>query len=380
VDRYPVLLNLLPITSGGGQQVVLTFLKEITLNSGAIRFIVLAKKNTEIEAYLKSQNVLDYFISGEGVISRLYFEFVEMGRIIKQTNALIVYTFFGALLSRPSVKIISGCAYSNLFYPEIDFWRVGLVARIKKNIIDRVRFQSYRKADLVIFENTALQAKAEKEFDFPNTITLLPSISVKSHDVSTAGESQVASVDTDKFNFILLTGFHVNKNIDLLIDVAVKLQDLNRDDVLFNLSINPLDKKAAAFIEKINSLKIQGYFNFMGRVAASDVEFIVGACDAVMLLSTLESFSNNLIEAWAYERPLIITDADWSRAACQDAALFVDISKVDSIVKAIISLNNDKDLYAKLVRHGERRLLDFPKPSEKASLHVKLLESYCNHD
>lgn len=375
-----VLLNLLPITSGGGQQVALTFLKSLSERSEAGSFIVIAKKKTEISSWLTSQSALRYRLSERSIFKRLWFEIIEINSITEDNNIDIVYTLFGTIFVTPKVKIVTGCAYSNLFYPEIDFWRVGRVKKVIKNSIDYLRLRSYRKADLVIFENQALADRAETQFGFKATIVLLPSISVKTTCVSDGGRIQITGINRSKFNFLLLTGWHVNKNLVLLLDVAEELKRQSQKKICFNITIDQSTEGAVSFFKAIKDRGIEEYFFFLGKVSSSDVEFIAKACDSVLLLSSLESFSNNLIEAWAYQRPLVVTDGDWSRSACGNAALYVNVHRLTSIVESVLTISTDDELYKRLVLHGTERLNRFPTPARKVQLHLEALENTWKSD
>lgn len=375
-----IILNLLPISSGGGQQVALTFLKSLHQKEESKSTIVLAKEGTEVSYWLRQQDSFKYFLSGKSAIRRIVFELLTIPKLIAKHQIDILYTFFGTIFIKPNVKIVTGCAYSNLFYPEIDFWRVNFFPRLKHTIIDAIRLWSYRIADVVIFENQALADKSMKEFGFKNSKVILPSISFKSEENSPKGLEQVEKIDKSTFNFLILSGWHVNKNISLLINVANELQLRKVDNIRFVLSIRPDDSSAKHFIETIKKYNLDRFFNFVGKVSATDVEYIVKACDSMLLLSTLESFSNNVIEAWSYGRPLVITDAEWSRAVCKNAAAYVDIKDVLDITDKLMEVASDSILVESLISKGIERLTHFPSPIEKVDLHLELLYQILEND
>lgn len=337
-------------------------------------FFVLAKDGNEIADWLRSQDDLPYKIVPNNNFKRLKFELFELNRLIAAKQIDILYIFFGTLFRKPSVKLVMGCAYSNLFYPKIDFWRVGPVKKRIKKVVDWLRLKSYQKADLVIFENQGLAQKAYADFDFQNVKVLLPSIAISSDPVSKNGTAQLASISNDRFNLIMLSGWHVNKNIDKLVSVARILKEADEELIVFNLSLSPGNPDVDNFIEQIKSENLLAYFNFLGRVSPTDVRYIVEKNDAVLLISTLESFSNNIIESWAYQKPLIITDAEWSRGACQTAACYVDITDPGKIVEGILSISKSKEHRTRLIETGLTRLKEFPSPPEKVEQHLAMLK------
>jgi hypothetical protein len=60
-------------------------------------------------------------------------------------------------------------------------------------------------------------------------------------------------------------------------------------------------------VSKINENQVPEYFTFAGKIKGSDVGNVVKASDAMILLSKLECFSSNVVEAWHFRKPLLIS-------------------------------------------------------------------------
>ena len=117
-----ILFNFVSIKSGGGQQNTLSFLENIKHEDINFNYVVACTEDSLIHKYCKSNDILNYVIS-DTKLARLKFELASYKNIKMKYNTKVIFTIFGAapLISCNAYKI-SGCAYSNIFQPEIDIW------------------------------------------------------------------------------------------------------------------------------------------------------------------------------------------------------------------------------------------------------------------
>lgn len=85
--------------------------------------------------------------------------------------------------------------------------------------------------------------------------------------------------------------------------------------------------------------------------------------DVILLLSELESFSNNVLEAFSSRTPLVISDRDWARASCGNGALYVDPHDPDDVARALAQAVND-EVSKRLADNGEAMLTAHYKHAE----------------
>lgn len=178
-----VLINLISIKKGGGQQVATNFVEQITRING-VSVVFLVTNSTLVHLYLRDNLKIDarkIINVKDSHLHRLVFISTRIDEIIINYNIDIIYTLFGPGLHSRRVKSVTGCAYSNLFYPEINFWKdYNMFVRIKKELIDLYRMKSLLKSDAIIFENASMQSIAISRFNYPKEKTklILPSIPV----------------------------------------------------------------------------------------------------------------------------------------------------------------------------------------------------------
>jgi glycosyltransferase involved in cell wall biosynthesis len=119
--------------------------------------------------------------------------------------------------------------------------------------------------------------------------------------------------------------------------------------------------------EFLNSIKrefdtkiVDKRFSFFGCVSPNEVYEKYIESDALINISDLESFSNNYMEAWKTNTPLIVSDRDFARNICGDSALYVDPYNPKDVVMAILKLRKNYDLRKKMTDCGKEKLQELP--------------------
>jgi glycosyltransferase involved in cell wall biosynthesis len=112
----------------------------------------------------------------------------------------------------------------------------------------------------------------------------------------------------------------------------------------------------------------------IGPVEHIGIATLYDAIDAVILPSRLESFSNTIAEAWAMNKPLLISDLSWARSLCADAALYVTYCDVGDIADKICALRHSPGLRARLVDAGRTVLKTYPTARDRFMQYLRIIE------
>ena len=126
----------------------------------------------------------------------------------------------------------------------------------------------------------------------------------------------------------------------------------------------------------VEKYDVQNMISLIGPVSKLGLPKLYGQIDFVFLLSKLESFSNNIIEAWYFSRPLIIADELWSRAICNDAASYVPRNDVHAISDQIMLLAHDSQLVLDLTSRGKSALSQYPNIQERLKQELEFLDGF----
>ncbi|TMM29147.1 glycosyltransferase family 4 protein [Polaribacter aestuariivivens] len=373
-----VLLNLMPIKSGGGQQVASNFIIQ-SLNNSDFTLFFLVTENTHVHKILIEKKCKNIYTVKEGLYNRLIFQLFRFSKVVLNNNIEIIYTMFGPGLHYRNIKSVTGCAYSNLFYPEIKFWQgYSFLQNIKLKLIDRYRLKSTLKSDFIIFENESMRNRAVDLFNYPaeQTELILPSISsYPTSKVSKKFRTRLNEIETNKFNLLMLSGWHKNKNIEIVPEILLSLKKQNVMDVSFVITVPPKDPNSILLLEKAKKYSVEKNIVFFDQVLPSEVPFLFEKIDGVALFSLLESFSNNIIESWYFKKPLFISDEEWSRSICENAAVYVERNDASNICDKIINYRSNINLQNQIKTNADLIIEKYPSPSKKVNMQLDLLRS-----
>lgn len=369
-----ILINLISIKKGGGQQVASNFVNQI-FNEKDVSTIFLVSANTYIHQLLISKEAKIVPVPNR-ISGRIFFQVCKLRRVIKRNKIDVIYTMFGPGLHARNTLSITGCAYSNLFFPEIDFWSgYSFLQRVKLKLIDRYRLKSTLKSDAIIFENEAMMQRASSLFKFPaeKTVLILPSIS--EYKLVTAESShEMTKIKNRDFNIVLLTGWHKNKKIEIVPYILSELNKRNVYDVSFVITVPEDHPNSQKLQEVAQKLKVSDKIVFLNSVAPNNLPLLFKHVNALALFSLLESFSNNIIEAWHFKKPLFISDEEWSRAICKNAAVYVDRNSASDIANKIIIYRSSQEYKIELINEMGKILLDYPSPKQKVLLQLDFIK------
>lgn len=366
-----ILLNLATLKKGGGQNVGLNMVKcLISEKYDLSKFSFAVAKGSPIESELKNNGVKEVISVPKNPLKRMIFELIKGSKIIKKYQIDVVYTLFGIGLYPKRCKQISGSADSNIFFPEIDFWEgyTGL-ARLKKIIVDKYRVNALNRAHAVVFENEAMLARSKELFQLSNTLYSKPSINPDfSYDVL-----EFPSISSDTKIGLFLCGWQKNKNYMLIPEL---LNEFRNKGLKFHVVItaSKSEKKSyTEFIDKAQNLGVEDMVTVLGPVKKTELRALYQNVDYVFLLSKLESFSNNIIESWFFQKLLVISNKEWSNAICKDGALYVNRDEPLDIVEKIFALEEDSTKKATIIAKGDKILKTYPSMKEKVDLELNYI-------
>jgi glycosyltransferase involved in cell wall biosynthesis len=373
-NKYRLLFNLGPLKKGGGQNVALNFLQalEMSRDINFIPYFSVCESSLIYSKLIKTQWKNNLIVVSANPVKRIFQELFQVTNYIRQNNIELVYTYFGFGMFGRKIKQVIGSADSNLYFPEIDFWEHETsIDKIKRFVVDKYRILGLKMAAGVVFENVAMYERAETLFGIKEKRLILPSIvePVDTHPVD-------FNFSQDSVKVLLLCGWQRNKNILLIPELAhsLKLKGLN---VQFIISAKKDDSNCSqTFFQLVKKWKVEKAIICIGQVSKSQLPDLYAKVDQVLLLSLLESFSNNIIEAWHFNRPLIVADELWSRAICNKAASYVPRNDVHAISDTIALLDSDSKIVLDLINEGKSELSLYPDIQERLKQELEFLDGF----
>ena len=373
-----ILFNFSFINSGGGQNVALNFIEDLEFNKD---YFFLVIKNSKTHMLLKSKNFENILFTYNNRLLRLFFEFIYGKRILNKNKIEIIYTYFGYSFFPKKIPQVIGAADSNLFFPEINFWEGYHGIRLFfKKLIDKFRIYGLKNANGIIFENPILEKKCHELFNVKGkTITILPSINLD-YNQADLNLKDLFKNNTPSKCGLFLCGWQINKGIFKIPEIAIRLKKKNIDFKFIITAPEDNSKIHLEFMRIINKYNLNNYIEIIGQVDKSNLKSLYSQVDVVFLLSKLESFSNNIIEAWSYERLLVISDEEWSKPICLNAAKYVDRENIHSIVEIIEDLSTEKNKFESTIKNGLTQLNRFPVINQKTKSELEFITKVLNYE
>lgn len=359
-----ILINLATLKSGGGQNVALNFLYSILKDemSGDELYFLVAR-GSAIHDFMLEHNLRVLSVLPRNPLLRMLKEVFYVNLVILRARIDVIYSYFGAGLFLKKIPQISGSADSNLYFPEIDFWHhYKGVSRVKKKLTDYYRVWGLKRSHAVVYENRILEVRARRLFGIRNTAFIKPSVNFQ---MELSNYKIPFEVSHKTKIGLFLCGWQLNKNYMLIPEIAKELRDRGADFRFVITAPKDDSRYCMEFIRKISEYEVGDLVGIVGPVSKSELASLYGQVDFVFLLSLLESFSNNIIEAWYFNKPLIVSDEEWARSICNDAAIYVARDNPRHIADSVLQAIRDGQLLTSVVAAGNKELATYPSIEER---------------
>ena len=161
-----------------------------------------------------------------------------------------------------------------------------------------------------------------------------------------------------------------HKNLWRLNSIIEEMLKLNFNNFEF-LVTTSYSNWISTIKENVNQDNIKKHLKLIGNVSTSNIDELYKRSNALLILSDLESFSNNYMEAWKAGKPIISSNRDFARSICKDSAVYVESHNPPEIAKVIINLINSDELQRTLVEKGKELLSSLPSQEARLQLIVK---------
>ena len=160
--------------------------------------------------------------------------------------------------------------------------------------------------------------------------------------------------------------------------IAYHLKKTNQSFHFIITAPKNYSKEHLEFIQLQEQFKVSDMISIIGQVLKQQLENLYSQIDFVLLMSKLESFSNNIIESWYFGKPLIISDAQWAKGICRDAAFYVNRDSSEQIANELVTLRNSPKIQSELIKNGFLQLNRYPSIEEKTKQEISFLVKIYN--
>jgi|GEM_PF-1072567 glycosyltransferase involved in cell wall biosynthesis len=293
--------------------------------------------------------------------------------IIKNKKCKICFTVFGPSylsldipeftgFANPYVTNPGPFAFKNYTFFEKLFF--GVIHKIKKYYLSRAKEFWVETATAQKGLAKALAIDVARIHVVPNTINPLfvPSPALPAES---------------PLRFLYLSAYYKHKNHFFLIDVAQALK--NKYPSLKFKFVVSLPQHEFPFIELMRRAKYSAlaeHFETLGYLNVQECAQAYAESHVVFHPSLLEVFSATYLEAFAAQRPLVVSDLDFAHEICGPGAIYFNPASAEDAAQALYGAATDKELREKMIMLGSAQLSLYPKTNEKCYQLVSLIKSF----
>jgi len=368
-DYKKVLINAGNLHAGGGVQVAVSFIYELSLiASFSHSYSVIA--SSEVDENLASLGAdISVFSSYEvydfnGLKSIFFFA----DRKFKEYD--LIFTVFG-----PSYFLMKCCCHIFGFaqpwivYPENELFRkLPFIEKVKVKLHFFLQSMFFKRADKLIVElDHVKKGLVSQEFFDQDKIYIvnncLSSIYLE--------KDKWCPVDLEINNEFIVIGFvgrdYLHKNLSVLPYVCDIMENQFNLKVKFVVTLTEAewharDEKFKAIVKNVGPLTVAQCPTFYNKL------------DAVIFPSLLECFSATPIEAMAMRKPLFCSDRPFVRDACGEYANYFDPSDPENIAHIIADyFLEDSENNRRLLEDARDRALYFSNAKQRAVEYINII-------
>lgn len=361
-----ILINFSTCKVGGAQNVALNALQvlsEVQIGSG-LDVVLLVPTRSAVEQKAFTEGFETFGLSRNPIIRSIQ-EFFLIWVVHTRRPLDVVYNYWHYIPLMPCF-CVQNSADSNIYFPEIRFWNnyKGMKAWGKK-LKDVYRLYGARSSDLVFVENKAIYQRLVEQKTHGEVRYIAPSVDLLEMNL----------IPKRVRIFGVLSGWQRNKNIDILPYLAKEIKSLGvRVEFHLSLDEDSNDSYAHDIYEMIDSLNVRDMFKFKGTIDKDDIPSFYASVDAIMLLSNLESFSNNIAESWAFSRPIILQDVEWARYVCDSSGFYIGLENIEKEVLRLMAFCDNQDEIMSRVMQGRKMLHSLNSHRKKLQIEIDYIQ------
>ena len=367
-----ILINASNLHSGGGVQVAVSFLYELSLMSNIDFSYIHVVASDEVNIGLEKLNALSNSFGHYEVLNTYGVKALNSKLNKKIKHYDLVFTIFGPNYLRLKAKkeLVGFAQPWILNFNNPISKNMGLFSRHKLRLKFSLQWLFFLRSDHYIVELEHVKNSLHEIKGIP------------SHNISVV-HNTVSSLykDENKWNRIklmkgnedislgIVTRDYPHKNLNILPYVAKSLELNHNLKVQFYTTLNSDEwSTKSSFFKK--------HVSTIGSLRPDQCPSFYQQIDGVIFPSLLECFSATPLEAMVMEKPLFASDRVFVRDVCQDHAIYIDPLDADDIAFKIANyFQSDKIDKAKL-RKAREHALNFSSAKGRAEKYLKIINDH----
>lgn len=293
-----------PTTYGGGLTILSQYYDMAKKDENNNWIFVVGKPHTEFINH-KNITVLKYPKAKKNWVNRLIFDYFIAPRIAKKYKIDRIYSLQGTCLQRLKCEQYLYLQQSLFFYDlKCSIWYEPRIW-FYKNVLSKLRKTDIKRATMLIVQTESSKINCCKRYGVDPSKFIIETPKCQINFKSTYKAS-----NTKTTTFFYPLGPYQFKNLDVIIQAAIKLKNINKYNFIIYLTISGKENKIAKkWSKQIRSNDLP--FIFLGSLSFNQMEEYY--LNTILLFpSLLESFGLPLLEAKSCRSPIIVSDRGYA--------------------------------------------------------------------
>lgn len=343
------------LRAGGGVSVGKNFIASVTSAMPGVKFQVFVPEGLSYENCVDSAVEVEWhaYRPSVGKLGRWFYDRYILRRKIAEFRPSLILCLGNVGIRFPSAPQVILIQDAHYFYPSKHYVREPWWQKLAFYYM-RYHFSQDLKSTQVLLCQTETAMKRIRDwYAFNGQIVLFPNAVSKASSAGNAINSEIREkIRRDRFCIFYLTRYYTHKNIEILVDLFIKYRHEMADTVLYITISEDQHVNVKKIINTIKDYGLEQNIVNIGPVRQEELAGIYSEMDALVMPSTLESFSGTYLEAMQFGCPVVASNLDFAIEVCGDAALYFDPWDVDDLFKVLTRLKSEPELASALRLRG----------------------------
>lgn len=342
---------------GGGVKNSAIFISFALLDD---RFVWYFSISLKIEQELKNMGVdtsSEYIHVFQNSPSRSKPDRKRLELLIDEINPDIVYTMAGPAYIKISKTHVMGISNPYLSHANLDSYLYGRNLKSFFRVLLLTVYQSFyaRKANHWVFQTKESRKGFCSRLIIDSIKTTVVENAVDLGFQEFFQKSRIKSINlNEKVKIFCPAAAFKHKALHIIPNIAKEIKDLSKGEVDFSFYLT-IDSSSELWSEMYSNCKSLGVCDNVETIGICNyfqMQKLYDNASIVFIPSILETFTATYFEAFISKTPLVVSDLDFSREICQDAAIYVNTFRYKEAALSFMRLFRDQDLQLSLIARG----------------------------
>ncbi|MEZ4423298.1 MAG: glycosyltransferase [Gemmatimonadota bacterium] len=348
-----ILVDLVPVSRGGGLQNALNLWREIGRSGSDHQWHAFVRPGVGFDHLPTGSHQTLEVVEARGLPARLRVENVRIPDRARSFGADVVFTPMGAGPLRAPVPRVIGWHDSTVAYPESALWRqASLGFRAVEPLRQRYAAAAAQGAARICVQTATMARRLGRVWGIePERFHVVPN----GPSAFLVGEAPAAEPPrADPLRILVIGEPKPSKNLEILPRVAAALSRRSLPPWEMIVTVGPPGGPwLAPFDAALTAAPdAERHIRRVGPVPHAELGELYRGAAVVLLPSLLESFSATYVEAMHFGVPLVTSDLDFARDICGRAALYADPLDPDALAERLARALTDAQVRSTLRAEG----------------------------